>query len=156
MGKDKDKKDKFKLSEQDKASIAASSFNAAALLVSQSLSSDDLKGAAEEVLDLNQELFELRVDWMEGEKIGNPKVKDGGGSSSKPSQSSRGSSGGARSGRAGNATDKQRGFYGDLITSIEEEDGEAALDIKEFSALSLGDASDAIEAAKDLRDELQE
>ena len=150
----KDKKDKFKLSEQDRASLAASSFNAAALLVSQS--DTELEDAAEAVLSLNETLFELRVDWMEGEKIGNPKVKDGGGSSSKPSQSSRGSSGGARSGRAGNATDKQRGFYGELITSIKEEDGEAALDIKEFSALSVGEASDAIEVAKDLRDELQE
>ena len=156
MGK-KDKKDKFKLSEQDRASLAASSFNAAALLVSQGgVDIKDLEELVDSVLQLNQDLFNARVDWMQGEKIGNPKVKDGGGSSSKPSQSSRGSSGGARSGRAGNATDKQRGFYGELITSIEEEDGEAALDIKEFSALSVGDASDAIEVAKDLRDELQE
>lgn len=148
------KKDKFKLSESDRASLAASSFNAAALLVSQS--DTDLDDAAEAVLDLNEEFFGLRVAWMEGEKIGNLLQKDGGGGSSKPSSGSRQSSGRARSSSGGTATDKQRGFYGELIDSIEEEDGEAELTVKEFSKLSIGDASDAIDVAKNLRDELQE
>lgn len=146
-------KDKFKVSETDRASIAASSFNAAALLVSQ----DDtaLDEAADAVLDLTDYLFDARIKWMKANKIGNaPKPSSGGGGSYKPSGGSSGSSGGSNT-SGDPATLKQVGFYGDLIDALEELESEAKYTVKEVKKMTKGDASEAIEKAKDKRDKLQ-
>ena len=153
MSKGKDKKS-FKISASDRASLAASSFNAAAGIVAATSSKGKLDDAVEQVMDLTEEFYGLRIEWMEANEIGNaPKSQPsgGGGGNYKRSASSSGSSGGSSGPSA-----KQAGFYGDLIDSIEEAGGEAALSIKKFKKLSASDASDAIEEAIELRDELQD
>ena len=152
MGK---KKDKNKVSESDRASVAASSFNAAAAIVANASSEAAPDEIVETVMSLTEEFFEVRIDWMQEHGIGNaPKAMGGGGGNARPSGGSRPRSGGG-SRSSGNASPKQAGFYGDLIDAIEENDGEAAYTVKELKKMSIGDASDAIDVAVELRDELQ-
>jgi len=47
------------------------------------------------------------------------------------------------------------GFYGDLIDAIEDNDGEAEYTIKAFKKLDGDTASDAIDTAIELRDDLK-
>ncbi len=144
-----------KLSEQDRASVAASSFNAAALIVAGTLSGKNLsKTTAAKTLDLAEEFFVIRTEWMVANKIGNaPKStgSGGGGGNYKPSGGSKRSSGQSRSDEP---TLKQIGFYGDLIDNIEKAGGSADLSIKKFKKLGFEEASTAIDEAIETRDNL--
>ena len=149
-------KNKNKVSEQDRASIAASSFNGAVFIVAATLQGKSLgKTTAAKTLDLAEEFFTIRIEWMEANKIGNaPKSTGGGGGGNyKPSGGSKRSSGGPKS--FDEPSLKMIGFYGDLITGIEEAGGEAALSIKKFKKLNGEDASEAIDEAIETRDNLK-
>ncbi len=150
MGK-KNKK-AAKVSEQDRASVAASSFNAAALIVSGAVSKATLEGAAEATLDLAEEFFIARIEWMEINKVGNaPKSGGGGGNSGRSGGSSR-SSGGSNGSKG--PTPKMAGFYGDLIDAIKEAGGKAEYKIDKFKDLGYEAASAAIDDAIETRDNL--
>jgi hypothetical protein len=107
----------------------------------------------ENVLDLAADLYDARITYLDSEGLGSPKGTGGGGGKSSYSGGSKGSSGGSKS---SGASPKQAGFYGDLIDAIKDEGEEAPLSIKQFKKLSSSDASDAIETAIELRDELQD
>ena len=151
------KKDKTtKVTDGDRASVAASSFNAASAIVASTLSGKSLgKTTAAKTMDLTQEFYELRIAWMEDAGIGGaPKSTGGGGGGNyKPSGGSKRSSGGPKS--FDEPSLKMIGFYGDLITGIEEAGGEAALSIKKFKKLNGEDASEAIDEAIETRDNLK-
>ena len=141
-----------KVTDGDRASVAASSFNAAAAIVAATVTGKSLgKTLASKTLDLTQEFYELRIAWMEDAGIGGaPKsTGGGGGGSSNYSGGSKGSSGQSRSDEP---TLKQTGFYGDLITDIEKAGGKAPLSIKKFKKLGFEDASSAIDEAIETRD----
>ena len=146
MGK-KDKKSK--VTESDRASVAASSFNAAAVLLG---SQQNLDEVPELIMALTDELFNVRLDWMTENKIGGaPKSTGGGGGNYKPSAASSGSSGQSYSA----PTPKMVGFYGDLIDAIEKLGGEAKLSIKKFKNLNGDEASAALDDAIERRDNLK-
>ena len=148
------KKDKSKITDSDRASLAASSFNAAAAIMAGTLSGKSLgKTTAAKVMDLTQEFYDLRTSWYEDAGIGGaPKsTGGGGGGSSKSYGGSRQSSGQSRSDEP---TLKQISFYGDLIDGIEKAGGEAKYSIKKFKKLGFEDASTAIDEAIETRDNL--
>ena len=151
------KKDKTtKVTDGDRASVAASSFNAASAIVASTLSGKSLgKTTAAKTMDLTQEFYELRIAWMEDAGIGGaPKsTGGGGGGSSKSYGGSRQSSGQSKS--FDEPSTKMVGFYGDLIDDIEEAGGSAAFSIKKFKKLNGDDASDAIDEAIETRDNLK-
>ncbi len=147
MGK-KDKKSK--VTESDRASVAASSFNAAAVLLG---SQQNLDEVPELIMALTDELFNVRLDWMTENKIGGaPKSTGGGGGNYKPSAGSKGSSGQSKS---DNPTPKMVGFYGDLVSAIEGEGGSIKPSVKKFKELSFEDGSAAIDDAIERRDNLK-
>ena len=148
MGK-KDKKSK--VTESDRASVAASSFNAASAIIASGVTVD-LKKVVEETMALTDEFFNVRLDWMTENAIGGaPKSTGGGGGSYKPSAASSGSSGQSYSA----PTPKMVGFYGDLIDAIEKLGGEAKLSIKKFKNLNGDEASAALDDAIERRDNLK-
>ncbi len=145
-----------KVTDGDRASVAASSFNAAAAIVAATVTGKNLgKTLASKTLDLTQEFYDLRIAWMEDAGIGGaPKsTGGGGGGSSKSSGGSRRSSGGPKS--FDEPSTKMVGFYGDLIDDIEEAGGKAEYSIKKFKKLNGDDASTAIDEAIEARDNLK-
>ena len=143
----------FTLSDQDRASVAASSFNAATVLIAAGLSKGKAEDSAEATLGLASSLYELRVAWMTENQVGNAsRQASGGGGSSKSFGGSSGSSGG--SGSKG-ATTPMIGFYSDLINDIEAADGSTQYSMKKFKTLPYEVASAAIDTAIELRDELK-
>ncbi|KKK97002.1 hypothetical protein LCGC14_2657100, partial [marine sediment metagenome] len=82
MGKNKDKK--LKPTDQDRASIAASSFNAAAAVVAAGTSKGKYDDVVEITMELATDFYETRLDWMTEAGISgaNPKASSGGGGGS--------------------------------------------------------------------------
>lgn len=136
------KKKATKLADNEKMSAYASSFNGAVALSEEGADVDD-------VLDLTLELYEARIEQMQGLGLGGGSGNSSGGA---PRNNARGGSSGGGSGKA---SQKQVSFAGDLVEAIEDEDGDPVYSVKDVKKMSIGDAKEAITELIEQRDDLQ-